>query len=80
MEIASATEVAYVEADTVVKTGAFVSQASAPAGLRRIHVAAGNTGYIYDNSSGSGIVAYVVDTGIKLTHTVGSSARQEKGG
>jgi hypothetical protein len=81
MEIASATEVAYVEADTVVKTGAFVSQASAPAGLRRIsHAAAGNTGYIYDNSSGSGIVAYVVDTGIKLTHTVGSSARQEKGG
>jgi hypothetical protein len=32
LEIASATEVAYVEADTVVKAGAFVSQASAPAG------------------------------------------------
>ena len=71
LEIASATEVAYVEADTVVKTGALVSQASAPAGLRRIsHAAAGSTGYVYDNSSGAGIVAYIVDTGIKLTHTV----------
>ncbi|KAE9378630.1 putative subtilisin-like protease [Stipitochalara longipes BDJ] len=70
LEIASATEVAYVEADTVVKTGALVSQASAPAGLRRIsHAAAGSTGYVFDNSSGSGIVAYIVDTGIKLTHT-----------
>jgi hypothetical protein len=71
LEIASATEVAYVEADTVVKTGALVSQASAPAGLRRIsHAAAGGAGYVYDNSSGGGIVAYVVDTGIKLTHAV----------
>ncbi|KAH8749562.1 putative subtilisin-like protease [Hyaloscypha sp. PMI_1271] len=69
LEIESATEVAYVEADTMVKTGALVSQASAPAGLRRIsHAAAGSAGYIYDNSSGGGIVAYVVDTGIKLTH------------
>ncbi|PMD37079.1 putative subtilisin-like protease, partial [Hyaloscypha variabilis F] len=70
LEIASATEVAYVEADTVVKAGALVSQASAPAGLRRIsHAAVGGTGYVYDNSSGSGIVADIVDTGIKLTHT-----------
>lgn len=73
LEIESATEVAYVEADTMVKTGALVSQASAPAGLRRIsHAAAGSAGYIYDNSSGGGIVAYVVDTGIKLTHAVSS--------
>lgn len=74
LEIASATEVAYVEADTVVKIDALVTQASAPAGLRRIsHAAAGSTGYVYDNSSGSGIVAYIVDTGIKLTHSVWSS-------
>ena len=80
LEIASATEVAYVEADTVVKTGALVSQASAPAGLRRIsHAAAGSAGYVYDNSSGGGIVAYVVDTGIKLTHTVSSLLLEEKG-
>jgi Peptidase inhibitor I9 len=71
LEIASSTEVAYVEADTVVKTGALVSQASAPAGLRRIsHAAVGSTGYVYDNSSGLGIVAYIVDTGIMLTHSV----------
>jgi hypothetical protein len=73
LEIASATEVAYVEADTVVKASVLVNQASAPAGLRRIsHAVAGSASYVYDNSSGSGIVAYVVDTGIKLTHTVGS--------
>jgi hypothetical protein len=73
LEIASATEVAYVEADTVVKTNALVSQASAPAGLRRIsHAAARSAGYVYDNSSGSGIMAYIVDTGIKLTHSVSS--------
>ena len=77
LEIASATEVAYVESDTVVKTGALVSQASAPAGLRRIsHAAAGSTAYVYDNSSGSGIVAYIVDTGIKLTHTVSLPPRK----
>jgi hypothetical protein len=82
LEIESATEVAYVEADTMVKTGALVSQASAPAGLRRIsHAAAGSAGYIYDNSSGGGIVAYVVDTGIELTHAVSSlsAPRGERG-
>jgi hypothetical protein len=71
LEIASATEVAYVEADTIVKTNALVNQASAPAGLRRIsHATSGSTGYVYDNSSGRGIVAYIVDTSIKLTHSV----------
>jgi hypothetical protein len=48
-----------------------VQQQTAPAGLVRLfHMTAGGTGYIYDNSSGAGITAYVVDTGIRLTHSV----------
>jgi hypothetical protein len=48
-----------------------VQQQTAPAGLVRLsHTTAGGTGYIYDNSSGAGITAYVVDTGIRLTHSV----------
>lgn len=61
-----------MEADTWVKTSALVSQTTATAGLRRIsHAAAGGAGYVYDNSSGNGITAFIVDTGIKTTHTVG---------
>jgi hypothetical protein len=53
-----------------VKT-ALVQQQTAPAGLVRIsHTTAGGAGYIYDNSSGAGITAYVIDTGIRLTHSV----------
>jgi hypothetical protein len=59
-----------VEADTVVRT-TLVQQQTAPAGLVRLsHTMAGGTGYIYDNSSGARITAYVVDTGIRLTHSV----------
>jgi len=60
----------YVEADTIVKT-MLVQQQTAPAGLVRLsHTTAGGAGYIYDNSSGAGITAYVIDTGIRLTHSV----------
>jgi hypothetical protein len=53
-----------------VKT-TLVQQQTAPAGLVRLsHTTAGGAGYIYDNSSGAGITAYVVDTGIRLTHSV----------
>lgn len=72
IEIAACTDVAYVEADTIVKTNALVQQSAAPAGLKRIsHAAAGTgTAYVFDNSSSAGIVAYVVDTGIRTTHSV----------
>lgn len=70
IDIANAAEVAYVEADTVVKTTALLSQANATTGLARIsHVAAGSTNYIFDSTGGAGIVAYVVDTGILVTHS-----------
>lgn len=71
-DIASSSMVNFVEADTYVKNVALVSQSSttAPSGLRRISHSEGlGSGYVFDNSSGSGIVAYVVDTGIMLTHS-----------
>lgn len=71
LEIAACSEVAYVEADTIVKTNALVQQSTATAGLKRISHSAAGTGsaYVFDNSSGAGIVAYVVDTGIRTTHS-----------
>lgn len=71
LEIAACPEVSYVEADTIVKTNTLVQQSSATAGLKRISHSAVGTGsaYVFDNSSGAGIVAYVVDTGIRTTHT-----------
>ena len=63
-----------MEADTVIKIKALVSQPAAPAGLRRIsHAAPGGSGYIFDSSAGAGITAYIVDTGIRTTHQVRSS-------
>jgi subtilisin family serine protease len=70
IDIANAAEVAYVEADTTVKTTALLSQANATTGLARIsHAAGGSTNYVFDSSAGAGIVAYVVDTGILVTHS-----------
>jgi subtilisin family serine protease len=71
LEIASASEVAYIEADTIVKAAALVEQTVAPTGLKRIsHAAAGGAGYVFDDSAGTGITAFVVDTGIRTTHSV----------
>jgi hypothetical protein len=48
-----------------------LSQANAPAGLGRIsHAADGSTNYVFDSTAGAGIVAYVVDTGILISHQV----------
>ncbi|KAI5463872.1 peptidase S8/S53 domain-containing protein [Mariannaea sp. PMI_226] len=53
---------------------ASTNQLHAPWGLARIsHKDGGNTGsfgsgYYYDNSAGSGVRVYVIDTGIRLTH------------
>ncbi|UKZ75330.1 hypothetical protein TrVFT333_003011 [Trichoderma virens FT-333] len=68
--IFDAEEVAYIEADTKVQNTALVAQTNATPGLIRIsnrNVGAAN--YIFDTSAGTGITAYVVDTGIRVTHT-----------
>lgn len=69
--IFSAQEVAYIEADAVVQTkNALVAQTNATPGLIRLsNRNAGGKNYIFDNTAGAGITAYVVDTGIRITHS-----------
>lgn len=63
-------EVDWIEADTKVSTSAAVAQTNSPPGLNRIsHAKAGASNYVFDDSAGAGITAYVVDTGIRVTHT-----------
>lgn len=70
MEIASSSDVAYVEADTWVKTTVLKTQSNATRGLSRISsTKTGGTTYTFDTTGGSGVVVYVVDTGIMLEHS-----------
>ncbi|TVY24127.1 Subtilisin-like protease [Lachnellula hyalina] len=69
-EIAGTDMVSYIEADTIVKTNSFIQQATAPAGLNRLsHTAVGSTNYVFDDSAGAGVTAYVLDTGIRTSHS-----------
>ncbi|KAL7949713.1 subtilisin-like serine protease [Trichoderma barbatum] len=68
--IFDAEEVAYIEADTKVEHAALVAQTNATPGLIRIsnrNIGAKN--YIFDNQAAAGMTAYVVDTGIRVTHS-----------
>ncbi|OAA80999.1 oryzin precursor [Akanthomyces lecanii RCEF 1005] len=70
MEMHNSNEVAYIEADAKVHTQAVIAQINAPPGLVRLsHAQAGGKNYVYDESAGEGITAYIVDTGIRATHT-----------
>ena len=62
--------VAAVEQDQTVRA-ADITQSSAPWGLDRIDQAALplSTTYTYPDSAGSGVTAYVIDTGVRITHT-----------
>lgn len=73
LDIAGSSMVKYVEADTRVSVSALVQQTNAPAGLERVsHAAISTAGYVFDDTAGTGITIYVVDTGIRTTHTVRS--------
>ncbi|KAK0721789.1 peptidase S8/S53 domain-containing protein [Lasiosphaeria miniovina] len=73
--------VEYVEKDTIVnitlvasdlEKRALVTQTRAQWGLGRIShkaVRHGSSDYIYDSSAGSGATIYVIDTGIRITHS-----------
>jgi subtilisin family serine protease len=70
LDVMNQDEVAFVEADARVKISATVAQTNAPPGLIRLsHAEAGAQNYVFDNSGGQGITAYIVDTGILTTHT-----------
>ncbi|TGZ79646.1 subtilisin-like protein [Ascodesmis nigricans] len=68
-EVRSRPEVAYIEEDTVVKKQALRLQGNPPWGLARISqktlIA---SAYLYDSSAGSGTTAFVLDTGVDVTH------------
>ncbi|KAG0246805.1 subtilisin-like serine protease [Mortierella sp. GBAus27b] len=69
-EILAADEVAYVEQDAEITLSG--SQASPPSwGLPRVSQRDLNINapYLYHDAAGSGVTAYVVDTGIRVTHT-----------
>ncbi|KAF8541510.1 serine proteinase [Trichophaea hybrida] len=70
-EIAKREEVAYVEPDRVAQINALVTEAAAPSwGLGRVSKRArGATSYVYDDTAGHGVTAYVIDTGIQISHT-----------
>ncbi|KAH7001331.1 peptidase S8/S53 domain-containing protein [Ilyonectria destructans] len=69
-ELFNAEEVAYIEADTKINITGAIAQINATPGLNRLSHSAPNTEtYIFDDSAGEGITAYVVDTGIRVTHT-----------
>ncbi|KPM45942.1 hypothetical protein AK830_g632 [Neonectria ditissima] len=69
-DLYNAEEVAYIEADTKVNLTGAIAQINATPGLNRLsHSAPNSDTYIFDDSAGEGITAYVVDTGIRTTHT-----------
>lgn len=69
-QISDADEVAYIEPDARVTISAMSAQGQATTGLARIsHADAGQAGYLFDSTAGEGIAAFVVDTGIMVTHS-----------
>ncbi|KAH9903793.1 subtilase [Xylariomycetidae sp. FL2044] len=68
-EINAMDMVSYVEANQYVKASALQAQDNATPGLIRLSSADTNGQYyVFDDSAGAGITAYVVDTGILTTH------------
>lgn len=69
LEINSADEVSYIEADAYVHLNAVVTQQNATTGLARMSSAQpGGSTYTFDDSAGQGITAFIVDTGIMVEH------------
>ncbi|KAH8887328.1 subtilisin-like protein [Thozetella sp. PMI_491] len=69
-DIFTAEEVNYIEQDAVVRLTAQQTETSAPSGLVRLSSeTTGGTSYVFDSTAGAGITVYVVDTGIRTTHS-----------
>lgn len=70
MDIYNSKEVSYIEADTEVNISATIAQTNAPVGLERLSASGpGNNNYVFDSTAGEGITVYVVDTGIRISHS-----------
>lgn len=53
----------------MVSINSYVTQNGATWGLARLsNAGTGASTYTYDNSGGKGVCAYIVDTGIRVTH------------
>ncbi|KAH8666432.1 proteinase T-like protein [Xylariales sp. PMI_506] len=62
-------DVEFVEQDAVVSINTYVSQSSPAWGIARIsHKSLSTSTYVYDDSAGEGVCAYIIDTGILTTH------------
>ncbi|EPE08531.1 serine protease [Ophiostoma piceae UAMH 11346] len=76
IDMFNAAEVAYIEQDARVEALALTSETNATSGLSRISRAAVDTAgrtagfdYTFDSTAGTGITAYIIDTGIQVNHT-----------
>lgn len=70
IEINNADCVEYLEADAYISINALVRQTNATTGLARLsNAAAGSNEYVFDDSAGEGITAFIVDTGIMTNHS-----------
>lgn len=64
-------QVDYIEPDKMVSGASITQQNSATWGLSRIsHRRKGYPEYVYDDSAGRGVCAYVIDSGIDDSHPV----------
>ncbi|KAI8952899.1 subtilisin-like protease PR1K [Xylaria longipes] len=62
-------DVEYIEHDAIVKAYATATQTGADWGLARLsNTSPSSSTYTYDESAGEGVCAYIVDTGIDITH------------
>ncbi|RKF74024.1 Subtilisin-like protease 2 [Golovinomyces cichoracearum] len=71
INIGSAAEVAYIEADVKMGIQDTIVQENAPVGLSRLSHASTSPDLDYrfdDDADGEGVVVYVLDTGVRITH------------
>lgn len=71
-------DVWYIESDPLAKVATAITQDNAPWGLQRISqrdpiqggsASQTNFDYTFDDSAGRGVDIYIVDTGVRITHT-----------
>lgn len=62
-------KVAFVEPDAIISQHVVVQQRKAPWGLSRLSNRRGGRNYVFDSSAGSGVWAYVVDSGVDIRHS-----------